>query len=70
MLRFGLEGMCFYLFIVFCYYTGRYPVYDGYPVHVLDLQIRERNKILALGKEVARRESVLTALQHKLSEVI
>jgi hypothetical protein len=36
---------------------------------VLDLQIRERNKILALGQEVIRRESVLTALQQKLAEV-
>lgn len=44
-------------------------MYDGYPAHILDLQLRERNKILALGKEVARRESVLSALQNKLTEV-
>jgi hypothetical protein len=44
-------------------------VYDGFPAHVLDMQIRERNKILALGKEVTRRESVLAALQQKLAEV-
>ena len=44
-------------------------MYDGYPQSILDLQIRERNKILALGKEVSRRESVLTALQQKLTEV-
>lgn len=44
-------------------------MYDGFPQHVLDLQIRERNQILALGKEIARRESVLGALQQKLTEV-
>lgn len=49
--------------------AGRYPVYDGFPAQILDLQIRERNKILALSKEVTRRESVLTALQQKLAEV-
>jgi hypothetical protein len=44
-------------------------VYDGYPAEVLDLQIREREKILTLGKEVERRECVLAALQVKLAEV-
>ena len=44
-------------------------MYDGYPAHILDLQIQERDKVLALGKEISRRESVLTALQQKLAEV-
>ena len=35
----------------------------------MNLQIRERNKVLALSKEISRKESVLHALQAALEQV-
>jgi hypothetical protein len=46
-----------------------YPIYDGYPTSLMNLQIRERNKILALSKEISRKESVLNSLQAALEQV-
>jgi hypothetical protein len=50
-------------------HVSQYPVYDGYPQEVLDIQIRERNKVLMLSKEVSRRESSLQALEKKIEEI-
>ena len=36
---------------------------------MVDLQIRERNRILAMSKEESRRENVLHTLQAKLQEI-
>jgi hypothetical protein len=44
----------------------RYPVYDGYPIKMFDLQIKERERVMALTQEVSRREGVLRALEKKL----
>lgn len=49
--------------------ADRYPAYDGYPKHILDQQIKERNRVLALGQEVARKEGVLQMLEKKLQEI-
>ena len=46
----------------------RYPIYDGYPKQIIDLQIQERSKVLAMEREITRRESSLKALQLKLAE--
>lgn len=50
-------------------HTEHYPVYDGYPKEMLDIQIRERNKVLLLSKEVQRRESTLQALEAKIEAI-
>lgn len=34
------------------YILGRYPVYNGYPKSIVDWQIKEREKILAMNHEV------------------
>ena len=47
----------------------RYPIYDGYPKHIVDLEVEERKKVLALEKELVRRESSLNGLQKQLQEV-
>ena len=48
---------------------AQYPVYDGYPQEILDIQIRERNKVLLLSKEVTRRESTLKLLEKKIEDI-
>lgn len=49
--------------------TASYPAYDGYPQHIVDIQIRERNRVLALSKEVSRKEGVLKTLEEKINSL-
>jgi hypothetical protein len=44
-----------------------YPVYDGFPKALVDLQIKERERVLAMQREVDRRSDVLQELQEKVS---
>lgn len=48
--------------------SGHYPAYDGIPQSVQDVQIRERNRVMSLSKEVQRRENVLKKLERKISD--
>lgn len=47
-------------------HTVKYPIYDGYPKQIIDLQLKERNKVLAMERELVRRESSLLQLQAKV----
>jgi hypothetical protein len=46
----------------------KYPIYDGYPKQIVDLQLKERSKVLAMERELIRRESSLQQLQTKVRE--
>ncbi len=46
-----------------------YPIYDGFPNQLIDMQIKERNKVLALQKEMKRKEVVLKELENKVQSI-
>lgn len=48
---------------------GRYPAYDGYPVFIVDWQIEQREKAIALTVEGERRQDVLRQLEMKVVQV-
>lgn len=48
---------------------GVYPAYVGFPRSILDWQIKEREKILALDRELLRKESVVRDLEAEITRV-
>ena len=49
--------------------SAQYPIYDCFPSHVLDWQLRERSHENALHAELHRKEHLLRALTVKTAEV-
>jgi hypothetical protein len=60
-------------FLLICMFLltkiGNYPVYDGYPENIVNLQIQERNKITLLSKEIRSREGILKQLTKRIEEL-
>jgi hypothetical protein len=48
---------------------GQYPAYDGYPAHLLDWQVQERSRVLAMKKEIELREDTLLELEQHIQKV-
>ena len=49
--------------------SSTYPLYDGFPMHLIDMQIQQRNKVLNLQKEVKRRNQILQELESKIQSI-
>jgi hypothetical protein len=47
---------------------GQYPAYDGYPAHLLDWQVQERSRVLAMKREIEVREETLLELEQHIRQ--
>ena len=47
---------------------GRYPAYDGFPAHLVDWQLKDRDRALSLNTEIQHREEVLSNLTEKIAK--
>jgi hypothetical protein len=47
---------------------GRYPAYDGFPAHLVDWQLKDRERAMALNTEISSRQEVLEDLSEKVAK--